>query len=239
MAKALEAWTVYPHNPIEKITENLWRVEGSLPKGPLRRVMTCVRLNDGRVVIHNAIALHADAMAKLEAWGRPSFLLVPNGYHRLDAKLFKQRYPSMVVLCPKGATARVAQVVAVDGGYEDFPGDPNVSLSTLSGVGEQEGVMKILSSDGLTLVFNDALFNMPHGDGLLGWILRHVTQSSGGPKVSRIFRTFMLKDKAAFLHHMEELIAVDNLRRILVSHHHMIQENPAETVREALRTALS
>ena len=42
MAKAFDTWKVLPHHPIEKLEPNLWRVEGTVPKMPLRRVMTLV-----------------------------------------------------------------------------------------------------------------------------------------------------------------------------------------------------
>src|SRR5690606_38404698 len=80
------------HGPLERLEDNLWRVEGALPNMALRRVMTVVRMADGRLVIHSAIALPDELMAQIEAWGRPSYLLVPNAYHRLDAPAYKARY---------------------------------------------------------------------------------------------------------------------------------------------------
>jgi hypothetical protein len=53
-------------------------------------------------------------MAALEALGAPTWLVVPNGYHRLDAPAYKRRYPQLQVVAPEGAAARVRQVVAVD-----------------------------------------------------------------------------------------------------------------------------
>ena len=72
MPRAFETWTVLPHQPIEKLTDNLWRVNGRLPKGETQRQMVLARMGDGRVVVHNAIALDAAEMAELEAWGTPS-----------------------------------------------------------------------------------------------------------------------------------------------------------------------
>src|SRR5882757_9525585 len=76
-------WRVLPHGPIQSLAENLWRIEGELPHFSLRRVMTVVRLGDGRLVIHSAIALEEPAMQRLEAWGTPAFLLFPHARHRL------------------------------------------------------------------------------------------------------------------------------------------------------------
>ena len=92
MAKPFETWTVVPHRPLEKLESNLWRVEGDLPGGDGTRVMTIVKLASGGLVIHNAIALEEDQMKEIEAFGDPEILIVPNGFHRLDAKVYKQRY---------------------------------------------------------------------------------------------------------------------------------------------------
>ena len=53
-------------------------------------------------------------MKEIEAFGTPSVLVVPNGFHRLDAKVFKDRYPAMRVYCPAGDRKKVEQVVKVD-----------------------------------------------------------------------------------------------------------------------------
>src|SRR5690606_9194171 len=121
-----------------------------------------------------------------------------------------------------GATRKVTEAVAVDGNYADFPADPTSELHTLAGVKEQEGVLLVRTADGVTLVFNDAIFNMPHGRGFTGWIFRHLTQSTGGPRVSRLFRLGVLKNKAAFRADLERLADTPDLRRVIVSHHIMV-----------------
>ena len=60
-------WTVLPHQPIQKATENFWWVEGTMPKG-FSRKMSVLRLGDGSVMVHNAIALEEPAMQELEAF---------------------------------------------------------------------------------------------------------------------------------------------------------------------------
>jgi hypothetical protein len=195
-------WRVLAHDPIEKLEDNLWRVEGAIDGMPLRRVMTIAKRSDGKLVIHNAIALEEGAMNDIEAFGEPAYLVVPNGYHRIDAPRFKARYPSIRVVCPKGARAKVAKVVPVDLDYSSYPADADVTLEPLAGVGDAEGIMMIRSSNRVTLVFNDMLFNMPHLPGAQGFIMKHVFGSSGGPKVPRVARLFIMKDKAAFRHRL-------------------------------------
>ncbi|MBV9948790.1 MAG: hypothetical protein JOZ69_18220, partial [Myxococcales bacterium] len=111
MAKPFDKWTVCPHGPIEKAAENLWRVAGPFPGAPFPRTMTIMRLSDGRLIIHNAIALDDHEMKELEAWGTPSFLIVPSGAHRMDAKIFKDRYPDMRVIAPPGGRRKIEEIV--------------------------------------------------------------------------------------------------------------------------------
>ncbi len=232
MAKVNTSWDVLPHLPIEKIEPNLWRVQGSLRGMALKRVMTLVRLDDGRIVVHSAIALEDNAMAEIDAWGEPAVLLVPNGYHRLDAPAWVERFPNIEVLCPAGARSKVEAVVRVDGDYADLDVGEDLKIETLDGVAEAEGVLIVRSPSGTTLVFNDALFNMPHGTGLAGWIFRYVTASTGGPRVPRLFRWFVVKDRAALGTHLERLANTPDLNRIIVSHHRMITDRPSETLRQ-------
>ncbi|MEZ4453452.1 MAG: hypothetical protein R3B09_28590 [Nannocystaceae bacterium] len=237
MPKAFATWTVHPHKAIERLEDNLWRAQGVVPGMSLRRVMTIARRSDGRLVIHNAIALDEAMMAEIDAWGEVGFILVPNGYHRLDAPSFKARYPQAKVLCPRGSREKVAEVVPVDGAYEDFPADPEVALETLDGVGAIEGVMTVKSPSGhVTVVFNDAVFNMPHGTGFTGFVFRHLTQSTGGPRISRVVKLFVIKDKAAFRAHLGRLSELPGLYRMIVSHHRTVEGDAAAALQQAIGT---
>lgn len=236
MAQANADWKVYPHSSIEKFHDRLWRIEGALPNMPLKRVMTLAKMADGRVVVHNAVALDEGLMKEIEAWGEPSFLIVPNGLHRLDAPAFKKRYPNIRVFCPRGSKRKVAEVVSIDGFYEDFPADPHVSFETLDGVKGAEGVMHVRLGDDLTLVFNDVIFNMPHLKGFSGWVLKYITASSGGVKMSRLARWFLMKDAAGLRAHLLRLADLPGLRRVIVSHHEVISGTPAEALRQVAGT---
>jgi hypothetical protein len=237
MPKGLDRWKVFPHRPLQKPSENVWYVEGDAPGTPLKRVMTLARRIDGSVVVHSAIALEDELMKEIEAWGRPAYLLVPNGYHRLDAKIYKRRYPEAKVYCPRGSRERVEEVVAVDGCFDEFPPDDRVWLVTLEGTREREGAMVVREDGHTTLVLNDAVFNMPHVPGLGGLLLR-VANSSGGPRVSRIGRMLMIADRPAFIAELDKLASLPGLERVIVSHHVPITSDPAGVLRsvaESLR----
>jgi hypothetical protein len=224
-------WTVGPHGPIEKLSERVWRVEADVPGMPMKRVMTIAKRANGGLVIHNGVALGDVEMKEIEAFGPVEVIVVPNGYHRLDAKIFHDRYPSAQVVCPDGATKSVSQVVPVGGGYAQLLPDGAVELATLDGTKDREGVMIVRDRDGTTLVFNDAVFNMPHLSGFTGFVLKSITGSTGGPRVSRVMKWFVISEKKAFRAHLERLADVPDLRRIVVSHHQVIDKDAGDTLR--------
>ncbi len=234
MAKAYTEWNVLSHGPIVKLAENLWWVEGSLPGMSLKRTMTMVRLADGKLVIHNGIALEPAAMAEIESWGTPAFLIVPNPAHRLDAPAFKKRYPSLRVFTPKNARRKVEEVVAVDGTYEEFPKNESVQFETLHGVAEAEGAMIVRSADGVTLVLNDAVFNMDRKRDPLGFFFTTLFGSAPGPRVSRLAKLLLIKDKSALRADLERFARLPELTRLVVSHEKVAHGQDAA---QALRTA--
>jgi len=237
MAIAKQEFHPRDHGEIEKLNENLWRVQGPVPGSALfSRVMTVVRLADERLVIHNGIAMNPESMAELETWGRPTFLIVPGGYHRLDAMAYVSRYPRLTVIAPAGAAKRVARLVEVNGDYASFADQPEVALVHLEGTANREGAMIVRSEDGATVVFNDIVFNMPHQKGMGGFVLRFVTASSGGPKVPRVARMFFVKDATALSSHLQRLADTPNLKRVIVSHHEMITGDVRGILREVAGT---
>ena len=195
--------------------------------------MTIVKLASGGLIVHNAIALEEEQMKEIEAFGAPEVIIVPNGFHRLDAKVFKQRYPKANVLCPSSATKKVKQVVEVAGSLDDAPKDPNVRVFHLDGTKGHEGVIEVKSGANTTLVFNDCVNNLPKLGGAIGVMLA----PTGRPSVPRIFRWFFVKNKPAFRTAMEQLAATPDLKRVIISHGRMMSDKPAEDLRTAL-TAL-
>jgi hypothetical protein len=227
MPKAFDKWQVFPHRPLEKLEANLWRVEGDLPNGNGNRVMTIVKMRDGGLLIHSAIALAEPLMAEIEAFGKPAVLVVPNGLHRLDSKVYKERYPSLKVVSPAGARKKVEQVVKVDASYAEAPGDEDVRLLHLDGTKDGEGVIEVKSGGKTTVVFNDAVNNLPKMGGFFGFLLA----PTGKPAVPRIARWMMVKDKPAFRAHLEKLAATPNLGRLIFSHGAVIHDQPGEVLK--------
>jgi hypothetical protein len=218
MAKASGEWKVRSHGPLRTLADNLLWAQGSLPGMSLKRCMVVVRLSDGNLVIHNGIALDDAQMAELERFGKPAFLIVPNGGHRLDAPAYKQRYPTLRVFTPKGSRKRVEEVVAVDGVCEDFPHSDVVRFETLHGVSKAEGALIVQSSDGVTVVLNDCMFNMDRKRDPLGFFFTTIMGSAPGPRVSRLAKLVFIKDTKALRADFERFAELPNLVRVVVAH---------------------
>lgn len=227
--------SVLPHGPLEALADNLWRVKGAVPRMSLERVMTVVRRSDG-LLIHSAIWMDEQRMHELEALGEPKFLVVPNQGHRLDAPKYKALYPNLKIFAPRGGRRAIEEKVPVDGTYEDFPHDSVVTLETLPGVGEQEGVMHVHSADGLSLVFNDLVMNMDRRKDLLGLLFTTLMGSAPGPRISRLSRLMFVKDKNILRDRLEALAALPHFTRLIVSHDAVAEGADAA---RALRQAIS
>lgn len=218
MAKAHSDWKVLSHEPVQQLAENLRWVSGALPGMSLKRTMTVARLADGRLVIHNAIALDEASMAALEAWGTPSFLIVPNGWHRLDAPAYKARYPQLRVYGPRGSRKKIEEVLPLDGTCEDFPAGESVTFEPLNGVAKSEAAMLVRSSDGVTLVLTDAMFNMDRKRDVFGFLFTTALGSAPGPRVSRLAKLAFIKDKKALRADLERFAELPGLVRVIVAH---------------------
>jgi len=236
MANQSDEWKVLNHGPVEQLTDNLWRVVGSIPRMSLKRVMTIAKMCDLRLVFHSPIALGESAMAEVEKLGPPAYVIVPSGYHRMDAPAYKKRYPAVRVLAPRGARAKVEAVMSVDGTYEDFPEDTSVALQPIPGIGDAEGAMIVRSSDGVTVVLNDIVMNMDRKRDPLGYFITTLLGSAPGPRVSRLAKLSLVKDRQALRAELERLAAIPNLVRLVVAHENVASGKAAA---EALRKAAS
>jgi len=233
MAKAApRPWTVLPHGPLQKLEDNLWVVDGTLPRGRMNRRMSVVKRSDGKLVFHNAVPLQELDMQALEVWGQPGYLIVPNGFHRLDIHAYKQRYPGLKVLCPAPQDARVREVLAVDGHYDALPPDPALAVEVLEGSKIGEGVFIVNSEGRLSFLFGDTLMNIPDQPGFDMFILK-LLGSVGDLRVTRIAKLFTVGDKAALKRHLERLSARPGLSRLIVSHGNNVLENAPAALRAA------
>jgi hypothetical protein len=227
MAVGFTAWTVLPHDPIVKVSPNLWYVTGKMNEGKNQRMMVVARRSDGDLIVHNPIALDEAEMAELEAFGTPSYMIVPNSFHRQDAFIWKSRFPNSRVIAPKGARKAVEKAVPVQMDYEGISDDEIVSLAHLEGTAGAEGVMLVHDPEGTTAVFCDAVMNVKP----MGFPWGFLLAPTGVPATPRLFQWMSVKDKAAFAGHLRLLADREHVVRILPGHGTPMDTGASEVLR--------
>jgi len=228
MAVGLLEWKVLDHKPIEKITSNLWRVVGKMTESNWR-VMVLVRLRDGRIVMHNAIALDEPSMRDIDEWGEVSSILIPNRFHRQDAFIMHQRYPKARVYAPRGALGAASKATPCAGSFGDVPTDGSLVVRELRGIGEREGVLIVESEDGASAVFCDTVLNVPKMGGALGFFL-HPT---GTLSVPRVTRWLFAKDRNQLRNDLLAIAQIPNLARVIPGHGNIVSEKSSSDLRLA------
>lgn len=230
-------WKVLPHDALVELEDGILTVTGDIkmPLAHLKRRMTIVRLKDGGLVVYSAIALDENEMARIEAYGRPAFLVVPSDIHRMDAPIWKERYPAMKVVTPEGARKKVEEVVPVDTTSPDF-GDANVKFVTVAGVEGHEAALVVTTPRGTTLVVNDIVGNIHDAHGVGGWILKKAGFAGDDPQVPRVVKKKIVEDEHALGVQLEQWADLPSLTRILVSHGDPIESNPRQALRDLAKS---
>ena len=233
MTAPLQQWQVLPHGKLSAIGDNIMTVIGDIhmPLMDLPRRMTVVRLNDSRLVVYSAIALDSDEMATLDEYGRMAFLIVPSDKHRLDAKIWKDRYPSMQIIAPEGAREKVQELVPVDTVAPDF-GDQNVQFVTVPGTHGHDSALVVRSASGTTLILNDIVGNIRNASGFSGWLLKMAGFAGKEAQIPKVVKVAMIDDTSALRAQLLQWAEIDSLKCILVSHGSPITENPRQTLRD-------
>jgi hypothetical protein len=232
MARPFDSWTVLPHGELIQVDDNLLTVQGELPMpiGDFPRRMTVARLKDGRLVIFSAIALDEPEMKKIEDFGRPAFLIVPSDIHRMDARIWKERYPDLVVVAPEGARERVEEVVPVNATRAELR-DSRVRYMTVPGTDEGESALIVQTGTGTTLVLNDLIWNVHDRPGLGGWLYRALHLTGPEPQIVNVIRMRKIKDRRAVSGQLESWSRLRGLNRIIVSHGDIVEGDPRTLLR--------
>jgi hypothetical protein len=227
-----DEWTVLPHGNLTRLDDNLLSVTGMMrmpPMGDVERRMTVVRLSNDRLVVYSAIALDEVEMSALERFGTPAYLIVPSDIHRMDAKVWKDRYPAMTVVAPAGARGKVEEIVPVDATSVDF-GDPAVSFVAVPGTGEREAALVVETGNGTTLVLNDLIFNLKNREGVSGWVFKAIGLTGDEPHIAPPVRMCQVTNKDALRAQLERWSHLPNLRRVIISHGDIIANDAARVL---------
>src|SRR4030095_15114180 len=212
MTQILTSWKVLPHGELTQVDDGVLTVVGQIvmPLTKFPRRMTVVRLRGARTLIFNGIALDEAEMARIEALGQPVFMIVPNDHHRLDSRIYKERYPSLAVVAPAGALAKVAKIVPVDTSAPDF-GDHSVRFVAVPGTREQEAALVIDRDGRTTLVVNDIIGNIHDAHGVGGWLLELIGFAGDEPRIPGVAKMALVKDRAGLRSQLLDWAALPSL----------------------------
>jgi hypothetical protein len=233
MPKPPRPWTVTPHDPIEKLEDNLWTVESQVPGLPIRRRMCMVKRSDGQIVFLNAVPLDDAALAEVTAWGKPAFLVIPHDQHGIDAFGFTQKL-GVKIYGPKASEAKMRAKWEVAGTLEDLPPDPAVKFESLDGSKTGEPVGIVRSGERVSLLFSDAYQD---NAGLKLPLPLRILGFGGGPKVVPLFKWLFTKDKAALKAHFDRLAALPGLERLVPCHGNVKKSDAAATLKQVAASA--
>jgi len=156
---------------------------------------------------------------------------VPSDLHRLDARIYKDRYPAMKVVAPEGARKKVEEVVPVDTIDPDFA-DATVRFVTVPGVAGHEAALVVHRAGGTTLVLNDLVGNIHNARGPGGLILKAAGFAGDRPQIPRVVSLKIIEDKLPLRRQLEAWADIATLTRIIVSHGDPIVTNPRETLQQ-------
>lgn len=230
-------WTILPHGRLTALEPSILTVTGTvkMPVGTFERRMTVIAISGGRTAIYSPIALDEPQMRRLEALGRPAFLIIPGSHHRIDAGIWKTRYTAAQVIAAEGARKAIEKVVEVDSSAPDFA-DPSLAFLTVPGTHEDEAALTVVTSSGMTLVLNDILANVQNAKGLNG-VVAHLFGFAGEkPRIPLPEKLAILDDKLALAAQLRAWASDSRLKRIIVSHGEIIEDDPAGVLRDVART---
>lgn len=235
MSKFNTEWIVQPHGELQRVTEGILSVEGSIvmPLGKFPRRMTVLSLTGGGTAIWSPIPLDEPNMARIEGLGPVRFLIVPNQAHRLDLKAWCARYPFAKVIAPASAKAAVGEGATVHA-TTDVIDDPAIDFYLVAGTKADEFALLVERGDGLTLILNDILANVHHPHGLGANVMaRLLGFGVDRPRTSRPVRRLFVEDGAKLAEQFRAWAKLSDLRRVIVSHGDIIDIAPGKALEAA------
>jgi len=231
MPKAPRPWIVTRHDPIEKVEDNLWTVQGDVPGVPIKRRMFIIKRSDGTLLFFGcAIPLEDELLAELSAWGRPAILVVTHDQHMIDARPFADKL-GLAVYGPKECEAKIRQRVELAGFIADIPKDAAVEIAPVPGTKTGEPAAIVRSAGGrVTLLVSDAVQN--NASASLGLIPR-ICGFAGGPKVVPLFKMLFTTDKAALKRQVSAWSELAGLERVMFCHGEAVSDGAAAGLKTA------
>jgi hypothetical protein len=202
---------------VEQIAENVWTLDfqKKLLGVEIGRVVTLLRLRDGRLVIHSTAPFTPDDLAQIHSLGEPAWLLDVTRFHDSFATQGRAAFPTIPYLVPEGfANAEKLSATSLDAAPLEWEGELRVRRIDGMPKVQEHAVLHVPSR---TLIVADLMFNFPES---ASWwtklFARRVMKLPNLSGMSPFFRS-MIRDRAAFHQSLNEIFTWD-FDRIIVGH---------------------
>jgi hypothetical protein len=205
-----------------------WRTLGI----DFKRNVTLLRLANGCVIIHSSAPFTEQDVAAIRRFGQPGWLVEATLMHDTFAKEGHQAFPDLRYIAPEGFAE--ASGIATTSLYPPPSGwAGEIDVFQLDGVRSNEHALFHRRSQ--TLVVADLFFSFP--EDTRGWQRFFVHHFMRLPRlfgVSAFFRRLAVRDKEAFKHSVNALLALD-FERLLVAHSEPVEKDAKRAVEQTLR----
>jgi hypothetical protein len=178
-----------------------WRTLGI----DFKRNVTLLRLGDGRVIIHSTAPFTQQDAAAIRRFGEPIWLVEATLMHDTFAKPGHEAFPDLPYLAPVGfAEASGISTTSLYPPPSDWAGE--IDVFKIDGVRSNE--CALFHRRSRTLVVADLFFSF--AEDIRGWprfFVRHFMRLPRLFGISAFFRLFAVRDKEAFKHSVNALLA--------------------------------
>jgi hypothetical protein len=223
MAKEKRGWIVAEHSPLQQLDDNLWAIDGNVPKVPVKRRMCIVRMLDGSLLFVHAIPVDDATLEQIKSLGRPAYLIVGHDQHCIDADAFQKKL-GLKVYGPKACEAKLRERVDLAGTLEAFPADASVTVESVPGTKQGESMVTVRSGDRTSLLFSDVIQNNPKEKMP---VLFRIMGFAGGPKVVWVFRKMFIENRSDLKAALAKWAALPGLARLIPVHGAIVDRDPS------------
>ncbi|MDX1251727.1 MAG: DUF4336 domain-containing protein [Gammaproteobacteria bacterium] len=220
---------------MRKVHEDVWVVDR-----PFRLMglglgvrMTVVRLSSGGLVLHSPVGYEAGLQEWLDSLGEVCAIIAPNCEHNLFLAEWIRAYPRAVYYHPAGMVPikgfPVQEEILDDAVAEAWRGE--LEQHVMRGLPRLNEVV-FYHKKSRALIVTDLVFNITRSASLLEKLLLRLNGAYHHFGPTRLFKTFFMKDKAAFGASIKRLLEWD-FERIILSHGEIVEQDGKEKFRRA------
>ena len=217
---------------MKQLAPNLWTRDYafSLFGGEQGRVVTVIRLDSGRLIIHSTAPFAPADVAEIKALGTPGWLVDAMLQHDSFAREGRAAFPDVPYLVPAGfAHADKLRAQPLLPAPAEWA--PEVEVLLIDGMpAAREHVF--LHAPSRTIIVADLVFNFEPAHGWTSFFRRALMGVQEHPDSARLYPR-LIKDRAAYDRSIRELLSRD-FDRIVVGHHVPIWSNGKELLKQAL-----